>query len=68
MLVTRHGRDRAYLIGVRELRELEETLAILGNKELMRSIERGLENLRKGEVADARDVLAKLDAEFASEE
>jgi len=68
VLVTRHGQGKAYLIGVRELRALEETLAVLGNKDLMRSIERGLVNLSKGEVEDARDVFAELDAEFASEE
>lgn len=68
VLVTKHGQDRAYLIGVRELRALEETLAVLGNKDLMRSIKRGLENLRDGEVEDVRDAFAELDAEFASEE
>ena len=68
VLVTRHGQDRAYLIGVRELRALEETLAVLGNKDLMRSIKRGLKNLSEGEVEDARDVFAELDAEFVSEE
>ncbi len=68
VLVTIHGQDRAYLIGVRELRALEETLAVLGNKDLMRSIKRGLKNLSEGEVEDARDVFAELDAEFASEE
>lgn len=68
VLVTKHGKDRAYLIGVRELRALEETLAILGNKDLMRSIKLGLENLKEGEVEDARDAFAELDAEFASEE
>ncbi len=68
VLVTRHGQDRAYLIGVRELRALEETLAVLGNKDLMRSIKRGLKSLSEGAVEDARDVFAELDAEFASEE
>lgn len=68
VLVTKHGKDKAYLIGVRELRALEETLAILGNKDLMRSIRLGLKNLGAGEVEDARDVFAELDEEFGSEE
>ena len=68
VLVTKHGQDRAYLIGVRELRALEETIAVLENKSLMRSIRSGLHDLQSGDTEDARDVFAELDTEFVTEE
>ena len=68
VLVKKHGRERAYLIGVRELRALEETLAVLENEELMIGLRRGLKDVRDGRVEDATDVFAELDAEFVGEE
>ena len=68
VLVQKHGQERAYLISVRELRSLEETVAVLENEELMRSIAKGLADLRAGRVEDARDAFAELDAEFRDEE
>ena len=68
VLVTKHGQERAYLIGVRELRALEETIGVLENEELMKSLARGLDDLRAGRVQDAADAFAELDAEFPSEE
>ena len=67
VLVTKHGRERAYLISVKEIRALEETLAILENQDLIESIDRGLRDLREGRVEDARDAFAELDAEFRQE-
>lgn len=67
ILVTKHGRERAYLIGVRELRALEETIGVLENQELMKSLHRGLDDLRAGRVQDAGDAFAELDAEFQDE-
>jgi prevent-host-death family protein len=64
VLITKHGEERAYLISVRELRALEETIAVLENSELMRSLMRGLEDLRVGRVEDIHDVFTELDAEF----
>ncbi len=40
-------KDRIGLVE-RRLDELEETIEILGNKNLLRSIERGLKDLQKG--------------------
>lgn len=68
VLVTKHGRERAYLIGVRELRALEETIEVLENQDLMKNLARGLDDLRAGRVQDAADAFAELDAEFLSEE
>ena len=68
VLVKKHGQERAYLISVRELRALEETLAILENEDLMRSLMRGLDDMRRGRVEDATDAFAELDAEFMNEE
>ena len=68
VLIKKYGQDRAYLISVRELRALEETLSVLENQGLMRSVRRGLEDIRSGRVQDAADAFAELDAEFRDEE
>ena len=68
VLVTKHGQERAYLISARELRALEETIAVLENEQLMRSLRRGLEDMRAGRVEDATEAFAELDAEFLNEE
>ena len=64
VVIQKHGKDRAYLISVRELRALEETVAVLDNHDLMRSIKRGLDDISAGRVQDADDAFAELDAEF----
>ena len=68
VLITRHGAERAYLISVRELRALEETLAVLESQQLMDSIRRGIDDMKTGRVQDAADAFAELDAEFRDEE
>ncbi len=68
VLVHKHGQERAYLISVRELRALEETIGVLENNELMESIARGVADLGAGRIQDADDAFAQLDAEFADEE
>lgn len=64
VLIQKHGRARAYLIGVEELRALEETVAILENQPLFEQVAQGLNDMRSGRVQDARDAFAELDAEF----
>lgn len=66
-LVTKHGQERAYLISVRELRALEETLAVLEDQELMKGLIKGLADLKAGRVQEARDAFAELDAELLDE-
>ena len=68
VLIKKHGEERAYLISVREMRSLEETLAVLENHELMESIRDGLDDMRANRVRDASDAFAELDAEFRDEE
>ncbi len=68
VLIRKHGEDRAYLISVRELRALEETVAVLENGDLMASIRQSWEDVKAGRVEDAADAFAELDAEFRSEE
>lgn len=68
VLIRKHGEDRAYLIGVRELRALEETIAVLDNQQLMVSIRKGLDDMEAGKVQDAREAFAELDAEFRDQE
>lgn len=42
VLITHYGKERAYLISVRELRALEETIAILEKQEVMAPIMQAL--------------------------
>lgn len=67
VLVTKHGQGKAYLISVRELQALEETLAITENQPLLDSISRGLADASAGRIEDANEVFAELDAEFTDE-
>lgn len=67
-VIAKHGKERAYLISVRELRALEETVQILENQELLQSIGRGLDDARKGRVRPSQEVFAELDAEFRSQD
>ena len=67
VLVKKHGEERAYLISVRELHALEETIAILESAELMRELRIGLEQVQKGRSRDAREAFAELEAESKSE-
>ena len=64
VLIKKHGVERAYLVSVRELRAMEETIAILENQNLLRSIDRGLADMKSGRVRDAADVFAELDTEL----
>lgn len=68
VLINKHGQARAYLISVRELRALEETLAVLENQNLMTSILSGLDDVKAGRTESAADAFAELDAEFRSED
>ena len=68
VLVKKHGQDRAYLISATELRALEETVLILEDQSILRSIQGGLADEKAGRVRDAREVFKELDAEFDDEE
>jgi prevent-host-death family protein len=67
-VVQRHGEPRAYLISVRELMALEETIAILEQRDLVAQLRGSLADLREGRMQDARDAFTELDAEFRDEE
>ncbi len=59
VVVTQHGHERAYLISAQELRAMEETIAVLENADLMRSIAKGLGQSRAGRVSEANDAFAE---------
>lgn len=67
VLVQKHGRDRAYLVSVRELRALEETIAVLENNTLLNGIVAGLKDVEEDRVRDADEVFTELDREFGEE-
>ena len=67
VLIQWHGKAKAYLISVRELRAMEETMSILENTELMESITRGMVDAEAGRTRPAREVFSEIDAEFREE-
>ncbi len=68
VMITKNGKERAYLIGVRELRALEETVAVLENTSLLNNLRQGLEDIKAGRVQEAREAFLELDAEFKDED
>jgi len=64
VVITKNGKERAYLISVRELRALEETVAVMENSRLLESVQNGLHDMEAGRVQEARDAFSELDAEF----
>ncbi len=68
VLIRKHGEDRAYLISARELRSLKETIAILEDRELLKSIKRGIEDMAAGNVRPAEDVFAEIESKFKEDE
>ncbi len=68
IVVTKHGQEKAFLISVRELRALEETLAVLEDESMMQGLFKSLAELREGQTRPAREAFAELDAEFRDKE
>lgn len=60
-IITRRGRAQAVVLSPEEVESWEETLEIMSNKKLMRDIEKGLEDIKKGRVIPWEAVKAKLD-------
>jgi antitoxin YefM len=58
ILVTRNGRPSFVLISPDDLESLEETLDIVRDRDLMRSIDRSREQAARGERTRLRDHLA----------
>lgn len=50
IVVTRNGRPAALLVSADDLERLEETLAVLSDRELMRNIREGDRAVERGEV------------------
>lgn len=60
--VTRNGRRAAVLIGAEDFDALLETVAILGNAELVTSLNRGLTELEAGDTASSEEVAQAMRA------
>jgi prevent-host-death family protein len=60
ILVTRNGKPAAALVPIDEYEALEETAEILSDADALTAIERGLADLRQGEVVSLGDVRAEL--------
>lgn len=56
IIITKNGRPKAILMGVDEFEGWRETLEIMGDKELMKQIRRGEEDINKGRVAPLDEV------------
>jgi len=62
VVITRSGRPAGVLLAVSEYEGLLETLEILADRELSRSIERGLAEAAAGETLSHEEVWDDLDA------
>ena len=60
VVVTRHGRPVAVLVSPDDLEDLEETLAIMSDPELMARIRRGKEDVARGDVVSYEELRARL--------
>jgi antitoxin YefM len=58
IVVTRNGRPAAVLISADDLDSLEETLAVLSDRALLRRVREGVEAAERGEVVDLEDLQA----------
>jgi len=62
VMITRSGRPAGVLLSVSEYEGLLETLEILADQELVRSIEKGLAEAAAGELQSHDEVWRDLDA------
>lgn len=56
IVVTRNGRPAAVLVSPDDLESLEETLAVLSDRELMRRVREGERAAERGEVVELDEV------------
>ena len=59
IVVTRRGRPAAVLISTEDLESLEETLAVLSDRELMRRIREGERAAERGDVFTLEELKAR---------
>lgn len=60
--ITRNGRPVAMIVSLDDIEGLEETLAILSDKRLMRKIRAGIAAAEKGETVRLQDIETRLKA------
>jgi antitoxin YefM len=59
IVLTRNGRAAAVLISPDDLEELEETLALLSDRDALREIEQGRQEIARGEYVTAEELRDK---------
>jgi prevent-host-death family protein len=62
VVVTRNGRPAAVLISPEDLESLEETLAVLGDPDLLERVRTGHKEAERGEAVALEDLTAELAA------
>jgi prevent-host-death family protein len=62
VVVTRNGRPAAVLISPEDLESLEETLAVLGDPDLLERVRTGHEEAARGEAIPVEDLKVELAA------
>jgi antitoxin YefM len=60
VVITRNGRPAAVMISIEDLDSMEETLAILSNPEVMRSLAEAEESIAAGDVIVGVDAVRAL--------
>lgn len=59
-VITRRGRAEAVVMSPEEVESWEETMEIMSNKQLMKDIKEGLEDVKKGRVYPLEEVIGNI--------
>lgn len=59
-VITKHGRAKAVVLSPEEVESWEETIEILSDKKLMKSLKEGEEDIEKGRTHDWEEVKKEL--------
>ena len=59
-MITRHGHPVAVMMSADDYESLIETMNILGDREAMKGIERGMKDIKEGRVITLEEHLAKM--------
>lgn len=59
-IITKRGRAKAVVLSPEEVESWEETIEIMSDKKLMKSIREGEEDIRKGRVTSLDDLVKEL--------
>ena len=59
-IISRRGKPLVVMLSIDDFNSLQETMEVLSDKDLMRSIKKGMDEIRSGEVVSWESVKSKL--------